>query len=217
MILSFYHSEIFQSHGNYVKLNDRKSAILHCFASSVGATMAWWLCIRMDRSQFCFFSFATLTANSHLTECRDTKICHLPYQLLPWQQQGSPALARHKCDCASNQSAGHMLVSIVRRLDLFCTFHVEWLQICTCAPAHSETLTFGACCHPFTTKPSVRLNVMCRPQRASAQQMIALCCCLLLLCPSAMGKIRSQQLLLWANIWFAIKLGQSVNRGLKPP
>lgn len=94
------------------------------------------------------------------------------------------------------------------------------LNDCRSVRMHQRTvrlwlLSFGACCHPFTTKPSVRLNVMCRPQRASAQQMIALCCCLLLLCPSAMGKIRSQQLLLWANIWFAIKLGQSFNRGLK--
>lgn len=48
-----------------------------------------------------------------------------------------------------------------------------------------------AYCHPSTTKPSVRMNVMRRPQRASVQQMIALCCCccLLIPCPSEMGMI----------------------------
>lgn len=46
--------------------------------------------------------------------------------------------------------------------------------------------------------------------RASVQQMIALCCCLLLLCPSETPAICSQQLLVCANIWFGVKLGQSL-------
>lgn len=69
-------------------------------------------------------SFATFTAYSHLTECslRDynTKISRLPYQLLPWQQQGSPMLAIHKCDCVFNQSNGHMLVCST---DTWAIFH----------------------------------------------------------------------------------------------
>lgn len=132
--------------------NGRKVPILHRFASSVGKDYGL-IAVHHDgslgRMDFNFVcAHLRLTEDSQLTgrSLGDTKISHLPYRLLPWQQQASAALARHKCDCASNQSTG----PIAQTLELVSLSSEMWndcacIPVCRCVSVHqhSETMMFG--------------------------------------------------------------------------
>lgn len=131
--------------------------------------MAWWLCIMMEW----YTSIKFFTVDSHLRECclrnYSTKFSRLPYQLLPWQQRGSPVVARHKCDFVSN---GHMLVSMVQTHPPFVAFFWQvdkwlrsYLRLQVCTYAHTEQGTESVCFIVHLSIWLCRRQMSCRVKR----------------------------------------------------